>query len=369
MTIPSPIPITVFTGFLGAGKTSIILSLLPKLPKDYKVVLLKNEFGDIEVDSKLAQQSSLAGVSEILNGCMCCVLVGQMQTALLEIRDKFHPDRILIECSGSAFPATLAFQIRELERQTSDGIKLDAIVTVVDAENFVGYEDTSPTAKMQASYTDMILINKWEHISERAFDIVLDHLNTLNDLTPKIKCKGRDGVDPNLLFGLGTKLFTENNQPAVPSHNDEVETVTIYRGFWSPHKPHEHNHSDDQCDCARDTPEDAGTDGHGLREDSNNEAVERDVLEGALQELPKESIWRVKGFVRLKTGRTLGSSNERARTQVYILNWAFGRYDLTLFLSETVEESGAIRLTVMGERGEVRRAIRRFSASLSAQVV
>jgi G3E family GTPase len=48
MTIPSPIPITVFTGFLGAGKTSIILSLLPKLPKDYKVVLLKNEFGDIE---------------------------------------------------------------------------------------------------------------------------------------------------------------------------------------------------------------------------------------------------------------------------------------------------------------------------------
>ena len=80
------IPITVFTGFLGAGKTSIILSLLPKLPKDYKVVLLKNEFGDIEggnpittadkdssrvVDSQLAKQSSLAAVSEILNGCMC----------------------------------------------------------------------------------------------------------------------------------------------------------------------------------------------------------------------------------------------------------------------------------------------------------
>jgi len=66
----SPIPITVFTGFLGAGKTSVILSLLPKLPKDYKLVLLKNEFGDVEVDSKLAQQSSLTAVSEILNGCM-----------------------------------------------------------------------------------------------------------------------------------------------------------------------------------------------------------------------------------------------------------------------------------------------------------
>lgn len=82
------IPITVFTGFLGAGKTSVILSLLPKLPKDYKVVLLKNEFGDVEVDSKLAQESSLTAVSEILNGCMCCVLVGQMQNALIEIRGK-----------------------------------------------------------------------------------------------------------------------------------------------------------------------------------------------------------------------------------------------------------------------------------------
>lgn len=60
--------------------------------------------------------------------------------------------------SGSAFPATLAFQIRELERETEDDLRLDAIVTVVDAENFVGYEDTSPTAKMQASYTDVILI-------------------------------------------------------------------------------------------------------------------------------------------------------------------------------------------------------------------
>ena len=64
------IPITVFTGFLGAGKTTVILSLLEKLPKDYKVVLLKNEFGDVQVDSKLAQQSALTAVSEIMNGCM-----------------------------------------------------------------------------------------------------------------------------------------------------------------------------------------------------------------------------------------------------------------------------------------------------------
>ena len=64
------IPITVFTGFLGAGKTSIIISILARLPQNYNIVLLKNEFGDVQVDSKLAQQSSLTAVSEILNGCM-----------------------------------------------------------------------------------------------------------------------------------------------------------------------------------------------------------------------------------------------------------------------------------------------------------
>ena len=100
----------------------------------------------------------MTAVSEILNGCLCCVLVGQMSSALVEIKENFAPDRIIIECSGSAFPATLAFQIRQLAIDTNGAFMLDSIVTVVDAENFAGYEDTSPTARMQASYSDVILI-------------------------------------------------------------------------------------------------------------------------------------------------------------------------------------------------------------------
>ncbi|KAJ7773078.1 CobW/HypB/UreG, nucleotide-binding domain-containing protein [Mycena metata] len=340
MAAHSPIPITVFTGFLGAGKTSIILSLLPRLPKDYKVVLLKNEFGDIEVDSKLAKQSSLAAVSEILNGCMCCVLVGQMQTALLEIRDKYRPDRIIIECSGSAFPATLAFQIRELERQTQGDLKLDAIVTVVDAENFVGYEDTSPTAKMQASYTDIILINKWELVDERKLDVVLDHLHTLNDLTPKIRCKGAT-IEPELIFGLESKLFLDPEQDhTTPSHNDEVETVSLYTG----HAPVGDHHG--HCHHPPGTHTPAGV---GEPPDSIDESDLRRVLET----LSKESVWRVKGFVRL-TGKGM-----------HILNWAFGRFELTV---GDEGETGTVRLTVMGERGEVVRAIGKLRAALYATI-
>ncbi|KIY52576.1 cobW-domain-containing protein [Fistulina hepatica ATCC 64428] len=317
------IPITVFTGFLGAGKTSLILSLLPQLPLDYRVVLLKNEFGDVEVDSKLAQASSLAAVSEILNGCMCCVLVGQMQNALLEIRDKYRPDRIFIECEGSAFPATLAFQIRDLERETHGDFKLDAIVTVVDAENFTGYEDTSPTAKMQASYSDIIVINKWEHVTERQLDIVYDHLNTLNDETPKIRCKDGNKVDPELLFGIDTRLFKEEGtaKRAIAAtdkhaHNDEVQTVT------------------------------KTTDGVATAE-----PVAQDMLESALDRLPKESVWRVKGFVDI------------AGKGAHILNWAFGRFELTK-ASGVLGKGETVKLTMMGERGEVKRFAKRFAAGL-----
>ncbi|CAE6364353.1 unnamed protein product [Rhizoctonia solani] len=344
MGIKTAIPITVFTGFLGAGKTTIILSLLEQLPKDYQAVLLKNEFGDVEVDSQLASNSSLAAVSEILNGCMCCILVGQMKTALLEIRDKYHPDRIIIESSGSAFPATLAFQIRELERETEGDFKLDAIVTVVDAENFRGYEDTSPTAKMQAQYTDVILINKWEHVSERDLDIVLDHLGTLNDLTPKLRCQNKSGVPYNLLFGLDSKQFLDLPTRSDENHHDEVETATVCRGI---HLLHTHAHTHDH-DHSHDGP---------LPE--SGAPLTRDRLSDALGRLPKDSIYRVKGFVRF-----------RNEDPIEVLNWAFGRFDLVPCTTEVRYQLGPdeFLFTVMGARGETKRFARRFAQTLGARL-
>lgn len=350
-----PIPITVFTGFLGSGKTTTILSLLPQLPRDYKVVLLKNEFGDVEVDSQLAKQSSLAAVSEILNGCMCCILVGQMKTALLEIQKTYNPDRIIIETSGSAFPATLAFQIRELEKETNGAFKLDAIATVIDAENFTGYEDTSTTAKMQAAYTDILLINKWELVSERQLDIVMDHLFTLNESTPKIKCNGRAGVDPSLIFGLDSKLFlTSDGDSALNiggEHQEEVETFTITRGT-SPSMGHIHNES-----CGH-----THADEHLKQPDVTSVSVlTRAQLEKSLASLNKEVVYRVKGFVKL--------TEEGGVNSIMILNWAFGRYELTSIDAEVGDKGliGAnLRLTIMGERGEVRSKGRAFSTLLGA---
>ncbi|KAF8626397.1 hypothetical protein AX17_006564 [Amanita inopinata Kibby_2008] len=236
--------------------------------------------------------------------------------------------------SGSAFPATLAFQIRKLERETGGHLRLDAIATVIDAENFIGYEDTSPTAKMQASYTDIILINKWEHVSERALDIVLDHLNTLNDLTPKIQCQGRNGVDPDILFGLNSTQFLEIDHRVETGH-DEVETITIYSGSLS------------------------------LEGLSVCRGITKDKLQKALECLTREVIWRVKGYVRIRDNE--GEPRNEVGL-VHVLNWAFGRYDL-VELNPGLSDKDAIKLTVMGERGEVRRASRRFAEGLGANIL
>jgi G3E family GTPase len=168
-------------------------------------------------------------VKEIINGCLCCVLVGQLGTAIEELVKTQAPDRIIIETSGSAYPAPLAWELRKYEPL----ITLDGIVTVrasfvatsphniclnrlemvpplattlitviesdddgcfvmrspqvIDALNFPGYDDKSWTAKQQAMYTDLILINKHELVTdERTLDKTLDDVHELNPETPKV---------------------------------------------------------------------------------------------------------------------------------------------------------------------------------------
>jgi len=175
--------------------------------------------------------------------------------------------------------------------------------------------------------------NKWEHVSERAFDIVMDHLHTLNDATPKIKCQGRNGVDPGLIFGLQSKLFL--SEPEAQVTHDEVETLTLgTRGIVEKHQHHHHTSN-----------EVVTTHEH------NVEPVKKDKLLNAMQVLPRDTIWRVKGFVKLEEGGW------------HILNWAFGRYELQI-CSEEPSHPDIIWMTVMGSRGDVRRGVAKFVSML-----
>ena len=306
-----PIPITVLTGFLGAGKTTVLLQLIPQLPKDYKLALLKNEFGEVAIDSQLASSSAISGVQELLNGCICCNLVGQLGDALETLRKDVAPNRIVIETSGSAFPATLAMEVNRLGRESGHYV-LDGVIVVIDVENWKGYDDTSYTAKLQARYTDLIVFNKWENASERMYEDCLDRVGDLELQVANVKSnKGR--VDKDLLLGLDSALAKAMAQGLDAHVEDQI-----------------HDHSSDhqtEVEVLSVTLSSKG---------ATPQSVNLDTLETFLLSAPKDEIYRIKAIVASSKPPTSSDGHAGAAmiyqgqvTADYILNWAFGRWTFT----------------------------------------
>lgn len=346
------IPITIITGFLGSGKTTLILNLIPQLPKDYRLALLKNEFGDVAIDSQLASSSSISGVKELLNGCICCNLVGQLGDALETLRNDVKPARIIIETSGSAFPATLAMEVNRLGRETGC-FSLDGVIVVIDVENWKGYEDTSYTAKMQARYTDLIVFNKWEHVDERRYEDCLDRVGDLELQIANVKSDhGR--VDMSLLLGLDSTLAKDitlqapldvqeaHSHEHKADHQSEVEVLSV---TLSPKV-------------------------------GKTSAVNLESLETFLLSAPKDEIYRIKAIVAASRPPASSGGNAEAAmvrqgqtTADYILNWAFGRWNFTpmgtaspsyvngstVQLRESETQLPILRMTIILARGEARK--------------
>lgn len=348
----APIPITIVTGFLGSGKTTLILNLIPQVPKDYRLALLKNEFGDVAIDSQLASSSSISGVKELLNGCICCNLVGQLGDALETLRKDVKPDRIIIETSGSAFPATLAMEVNRLGRETGC-FSLDGVVVVIDVENWKGYEDTSYTAKMQARYTDLIVFNKWEHVDERRYEDCLDRVGDLELQIANVKSDhGR--VDMSLLLGLDSTLAKDITLQA-PLEVQEA---------------HSHEHKADHQSEVEVLSVTLSSKG------GKASAVNLESLETFLLSAPKDEIYRIKAIVAAsRPPASSGGDAEAAMvrqgqtTADYILNWAFGRWNFTpmgtaspsyvngstVQLRESEMQVPILRMTIILARGEARR--------------
>ncbi|KAL8836735.1 MAG: hypothetical protein Q9170_002799 [Blastenia crenularia] len=346
----APIPITVVTGFLGSGKTTLILNLIPQLPHTYKIALLKNEFGDIAIDSQLAASAAISGVQELLNGCICCNLVGQLGDALDSLRKDIMPDRIIIETSGSAFPATLAMEVNRLGRETGNYV-LDGVIVVIDVENWKGYEDTSYTAKMQQKYTDLIVFNKWELVDERRYDDCLDRVGDLELQIANVKSdKGR--VDQSLLLGLDSTLAKDGD--------------SIHGGYSKDRKPHDHS-EDHQTEVEI-------LSVNLVSESNTLKSVDLDSLETFLLSAPKDEVYRIKALV--SASHPMASSNgdiddsavSHGGIATYILNWAFGRWTFTysntnlpppIKLASSAADSGIskkhetiVRMTIVLARGE-----------------
>ena len=123
--------IDIISGFLGAGKTTLIKKLLKDAFKDEQVVLIENEFGEIGIDGGFLKEAGIQ-IREMNSGCICCSLVGDFGASLKEVISKYHPDRILIEPSGVGKLSDVIKAVQGVEEET--GLVLNSYTTVVDAK-------------------------------------------------------------------------------------------------------------------------------------------------------------------------------------------------------------------------------------------
>jgi len=222
---PDQTPTTVFSGFLGSGKTTIISHLVETLQqRGEQVVYIKNEIGDVNVDGELMEGKNIQ-TKELLNGCICCTLVGPFITSINEVIEQYAPDRIIIEASGAADPAAIALMIDGHPKLERDGV-----ISIIDVINFSGYKDLSTTARNQTKFTDLIVFNKVEQVDLEQKRRVVGYVRELNATSPIIEAPNGT-LDPNLVFGVtSTELTTLLARPHDHSHHlmqDCLESITL----------------------------------------------------------------------------------------------------------------------------------------------
>jgi len=177
----SRIPVTILTGFLGAGKTTLLNRILSE-HHGQRIAVVENEFGEIGIDNALVINAD-EEIFEMNNGCICCTVRGDLIRILgnlMRRRDKF--DAILIETTGLANPAPVA-QTFFVDEEIGSQLRLDAVITVVDAKHVHLHIDDSDEVKEQIAFADVILLNKADLVSESELDALEKRVRGMNAMT------------------------------------------------------------------------------------------------------------------------------------------------------------------------------------------
>ena len=223
--------ITIFSGFLGAGKTTLIKKLIAEGYKGEKLVLIENEFGQIGIDGGFLQDAGVE-ITEMNSGCICCSLVGDFGKALEKVLADYAPDRILIEPSGVG---KLSDVIRAVQDIDSHDIILDGFTTVVDAKKCRMYrKNFGEFFNNQITYASCIILSHTQGVSEEKLDECIALVRELNPVAPIVT------TDWDELTGVQlVDAITQKN-----TLDDELKELLEETG-----KHHHHHHHDEDCDC------------------------------------------------------------------------------------------------------------------------
>ena len=247
--------IDIVSGFLGAGKTTFIKKLLAEVLHDTKTVLIENEFGEIGIDGGFLRESGIE-IREMNSGCICCSLVGDFGTSLLDVIEKYHPDRILIEPSGVG---KLSDVIKAVEGvKATEEIKLNSAVAVVDAIKCKMYmKNFGEFFINQIENAGTIILSRTDVIKEEKLKVCIDLIREHNQhatiiTTPWEMLKAEDILDTiegakNLKEELVAELFAKRES----EHHDHDHHEHGEGCGCGNHDHHEHDHHEhgEGCGC------------------------------------------------------------------------------------------------------------------------
>ena len=236
--------IDVFSGFLGAGKTTLIKKLLKEAYAGEKLVLIENEFGEIGIDGGFMKDAGIQ-VTEMNQGCICCSLVGDFGKALAQVLEQFHPDRILIEPSGVGKQSDVLKAVMNVQ---NDDLVLNTYTTVVDASKIKMYmKNFGEFYKNQVETAKTIILSRSQKLSEDKFAEALAMIRQLNEHATIVTTPWDDINGKQILEAMEIKnsfaeelLKDEGICPVCGHHHDDDDDECGH--------DHEHHHHDDDDD-------------------------------------------------------------------------------------------------------------------------
>ena len=221
--------IDIYSGFLGAGKTTLIKRLISDCYKGEKLVLIENEFGEIGIDGGFLQDAGIE-ITEMNSGCICCSLVGDFRTALSKVIDEYKPDRILIEPSGVG---KLSDVIKAVESIADENVILNAFTTVVDAGKCKMY-----MKNFGEFFNDQI---------EHAGTIIMSHSDIVKE--EKLNAAVELVREKNATAVIVTTPIAQLEPDVLVSAIERKDTLEAVIKSMHSEQKHHHHHHDEDCDC------------------------------------------------------------------------------------------------------------------------